>query len=381
MTTLNREEILRYSRHLMIPEVGLSGQAKLKQSSVLIVGTGGLGSPISLYLAAAGVGRLGLVDDDLVDSSNLQRQIVHGSSTVGMPKVISAKQRLSDLNPYINIEVFHERFDSLSAERIGNGYDLIVDGTDNFSTRYLINDYCVLRKKPYIFGSIFRFEGQVSIFAGNEGPCYRCIFPEPPPAELAPTCGEGGVFGVLPGIIGAMQAAEVIKILLGLGSPLIGKLLLYDALDQSMQSIKIKKNPNCRVCGDNPQIHSLEETQIFCALHEAMEQPIPMDWSVTPHSLEEMLKNNQKIRIVDVREPVESEIAGIPGSESIPFERLLTLFENQDTTQKVIFICRTGVRSMRAVRLLRKAGQSNVFNLSGGTNAWVSDVDPTQFIY
>ncbi|PKO18193.1 MAG: molybdenum cofactor biosynthesis protein MoeB [Chloroflexi bacterium HGW-Chloroflexi-10] len=381
MTTLNQEEILRYSRHLMIPEVGLSGQAKLKQSSVLIVGTGGLGSPISLYLAAAGVGRLGLVDDDLVDSSNLQRQIVHGSSTVGMPKVISAKQRLSDLNPYINIEVFHERFDSLSAERIGNGYDLIVDGTDNFSTRYLINDYCVLRKKPYIFGSIFRFEGQVSIFASNEGPCYRCIFPEPPPAELAPTCGEGGVFGVLPGIIGAMQAAEVIKILLGLGSPLIGKLLLYDALDQSMQSIKIKKNPNCKVCGDNPQIQSLEETQIFCALHEATEQPIPIEWAVTPHYLEEMIKNNQKIRIVDVRETVESEIARIPGSESIPFERLLSLFENQDTSQKVVFICRTGIRSMRAVRLLRQAGQSNVFNLSGGTNAWARDVDPTQFIY
>ncbi len=263
---LSAAEILRYSRHLMIPEVGMEGQRKLKQSSVLIVGTGGLGSPVALYLAAAGIGRIGLVDYDVVDSSNLQRQVIHGSANINHLKVESARQRMVDLNPYIQVDIYNQILDSTNAEKISASYDLLVDGTDNFPTRYLINDLAVISGKPYVYGSIFRFEGQVSVFDAARGPCYRCLFPDPPPPYLVPSCSQAGVFGVLPGTIGTLQATEVLKIALGIGEPLIGKLLLYDALDSSMQTIRLKKNPNCKVCGPNPEITHLIDYDAYCGV-------------------------------------------------------------------------------------------------------------------
>jgi molybdopterin/thiamine biosynthesis adenylyltransferase/rhodanese-related sulfurtransferase len=380
-TTLSQKEILRYSRHLMIPDVGLKGQEKLKSASVLIVGLGGLGSPISLYLAAAGIGRLGLVDFDVVDESNLQRQVVHGSKTVGVPKVESARQRLQDLNPMIEIETFQEYFSSENANRIADDFDIIIDGSDNFSTRYLVNDYCVLNNKPFVYGSIYQFEGQVSVFAAQEGPCYRCIFPTPPPPGLVPTCGEGGVFGVLPGTIGTMQATEAIKLILDIGEPAIGKLFLYDALDLSLQKIKLKKNPSCIVCGNEPEITSLVDTEVFCATHSVIENPLPDDWAINPEELDAAIKNGEKIKIIDVRNPVEQEIVKIPGAVNIPYEKLNGSYKNPGADYKTVFVCRTGVRSARAVKKLREEGESNVFNLKDGTNGWVRKIEPDKLQY
>ncbi len=378
---LTQEEIYRYSRHLMIPQVGLSGQEKLKESSVLIVGTGGLGSPISLYLAAAGIGKIGLVDFDTVDSSNLQRQIVHSTSNVGKPKVESAKERLQDLNPYINIEIFNQYLSSDTIEAIASGYEIIVDGTDNFSSRYLLNDYCVLYKKIYVYGSIYRFEGQVSVFDAEHGPCYRCIFPTPPAPGLVPTCGEGGVFGILPGTIGTLQATQVIKMILNIGEKESGNLYLYDALDLSLQKIKLRKNPKCKICGDQPEIKNLEETKQFCAVHEQTEQPIPTEWEISPERLNSRINSGQKTRLIDVRDPVEQEISKLPNSELIPFERIHLDFESKDPDELVVFYCRNGIRSERAVRQLRLKGFENVLNLKGGTNAWVQKYDKNKFIY
>jgi adenylyltransferase/sulfurtransferase len=281
----------------MIPQVGLSGQEKLKSSSVLIVGTGGLGSPISLYLAAAGIGKIGLVDFDTVDSSNLQRQIVHSTSTVGRPKVESARERLQDLNPLIEIEIFNQYISADNIEMIAQDYEIIVDGTDNFSSRYLLNDYCVLFKKVYIYGSIFSFEGQVSVFDSETGPCYRCIFPTPPAPGVAPTCGEGGVFGVLPGTIGTIQATQVIKWILNIGEKESGNLYLYDAMDLSLQKIKLRKNPKCKICGEKPEIHSLMDTKQFCAVQEQAEQPIDSSWEITPEDLKNRISSGEKIRL------------------------------------------------------------------------------------
>jgi adenylyltransferase/sulfurtransferase len=381
MTNLNQQEILRYSRHLMIPNVGLAGQEKLKNASVLIVGLGGLGSPISLYLAAAGIGRLGLVDFDVVEESNLQRQVVHGTSRLGVPKVESARDRLLDVNPYINVEIYKDYFSAENANQIADGYDILVDGCDNFNTRYLINDYCVLNNKPYVYGSIFQFEGQVSVFDAKNGPCYRCIFPTPPPPGLIPTCGEGGVFGVLPGTIGTIQATEVIKLVLGIGESAKGKLYLYDALDLSLQDIQLKKNPSCPICGNNPEITSLTDTEIFCATHSALEDPIPETWEMDAFELDSALKNNEKIQIIDVRNPVELEIVEIPGAINIPFERISGNFNNPGNDNRIVFVCRNGIRSSRVVRKLRKEGQSNVFNLRDGTNGWVRNIETKKLRY
>lgn len=378
---LTQDEVLRYSRHLMIPQVGLSGQEKLKNSAVLIVGTGGLGSPISLYLAAAGIGKIGLVDFDTVDSSNLQRQIVHGTSTIGKPKVESARQRLLDLNPFIKIEAFNEYLSADNIEKIAKDYEILIDGTDNFSSRYLLNDYCVLFKKVYVYGSIYRFEGQVSIFDAETGPCYRCIFPSPPAPGLVPTCGEGGVFGVLPGTIGTFQATQVIKWILNIGEKETGNLYLYDALDLSLQKIMLKKNPKCKICSENPEIHNLMDTAQFCAIHEQAEFPLDSAWEITPEELKNQLQTGKKVRLIDVRDAVEQEITKLPQAELIPFERIQLDFEPTDSETANVLYCRNGIRSARAVRLLRLKGYDKILNLKGGINAWVQKYEKDQFVY
>ncbi|MDO9301995.1 MAG: molybdopterin-synthase adenylyltransferase MoeB, partial [Anaerolineales bacterium] len=316
---LSHEEILRYSRHLLIPEVGLEGQRKLKASSALVIGTGGLGSPVALYLAAAGVGRIGLVDFDVVDTSNLQRQVIHGVSTVGKLKVESARAKLLDLNPDIQIDIYNEPFTSENAIRIAQDYDVLIDGTDNFPTRYLTNDVCVFLGKPNVYGSIFRFDGQLSVFDARQGPCYRCLFPEPPPPGLVPSCAEGGVLGVLPGTIGTLQATEALKVLLGIGEPMIGKLLLYNALDMSFDFVKLKKNPKCRVCGPNADIKELIDYEEFCGVpgHDhADEGSAGAGWDITAAELEERIRVEQsrsvKLVLLDVREPHELEISALP---------------------------------------------------------------------
>ncbi len=376
---LNQKEILRYSRHLLIPQVGLSGQEKLKNSSVLIVGTGGLGSPIALYLAAAGIGKIGLVDFDVVDESNLQRQVIHSTSKIGIPKVESAKAFLEDLNPLVEINTFNVMLSATNIADIAKDYQIIVDGTDNFSTRYLLNDYCVFTKKPYVYGSIFRFEGQVSVFDAQSGPCYRCIFPSPPPPGVVPTCGEGGVFGVLPGTIGTIQATEVIKLVLDIGEKSIGKLFLFDGLDMSLQSIQLRKNPKCKVCGEFPEITTLEDTAFFCDAH-SLEESYQPEWEWSVHDLKTAIDQGKNLRLIDVRDPVEREVVVIPQSENIPYEQVSNELI-QDDGIPVVFYCRNGVRSARAARKLRNAGFDNVFNLKGGTNAWAREIDQEANLY
>ncbi len=372
-------EIQRYSRHLMIPEVGMAGQRKLKKASVLIVGTGGLGSPVALYLAAAGIGRIGLVDYDVVDSSNLQRQVIHSSAKVGQLKVDSARERMLDLNPYIQVDTYNEVLSSDNAERISAGYDLLVDGTDNFPTRYLLNDLAVLSGKPYVFGSIFRFEGQVSVFDARRGPCYRCLFPEPPPPGLIPSCSQAGVFGVLPGTIGTFQASEVIKLILEIGEPLIGKLLLYDALDNSLQTIRLRKNPTCKVCGPNPEITHLIDYDAYCGVPT---RDTPEDYytlyDLNPEDLALRQEKGVPIQLVDVRDPVELQISQIPGAVNIPLGELAQRLDELDRGAKQVLFCRTGVRSSRALGILRGAGFDHSYNLRGGINAWVRKIDPKQ---
>ena len=380
---LSRDEILRYSRHLLIPEVGLEGQKKLLASSVLVIGTGGLGSPVALYLAAAGVGRIGLVDFDVVDSSNLQRQIIHGSNTVGTLKVESARDRLHDLNPDIQVDIYNEPFTSENAMRIAHDYDLLIDGTDNFPTRYLVNDLCVLTGKPNVFGSIFRFEGQASVFYAKEGPCYRCLFPEPPPPGLVPSCAEGGVLGVLPGTIGTIQATEAIKLLLGIGSSLVGRLLLYDALEMSFNSIKLKKDPNCKVCGTHPQVTELIDYAAFCGVpglnHD--EGSSGKNWDISAIDLDARLRSGEKLRLIDVREPHELAISSLPGEENFPLGQLASRLAELDSSQELILFCKSGSRTTRALELLVSAGFRKVKNLQGGINAWAREVDPKLPIY
>jgi len=373
---LTREEILRYSRHLLIPEVGLAGQRRLKGSSVLVIGTGGLGSPVALYLAAAGVGRIGLVDYDVVDASNLQRQVIHGTAGIGSLKVESARQRLLDLNPDIEVEAYNEPFTSQNAMRIAQGYDLLVDGTDNFPTRYLTNDVCVFLGKPNVYASIYRFDGQVSVFNAKEGPCYRCLFPEPPPPGLVPSCAEGGVLGVLPGTIGTLQATEALKVLLGIGQPLVGRLLLYNALDLSFDFVKLKKNPNCRVCGPNADVKELIDYEAFCGVpgHARDEGSAGVNWDITAPELAERLKSNH-IRLIDVREPHELEISRIPGADLIPLGQLASRLSELDSAQEMVLFCKSGSRSTRGLELLVSAGFRKVQNLKGGINAWAREVD------
>jgi adenylyltransferase/sulfurtransferase len=379
---LTREEILRYSRHLLIPEVGLEGQRKLKGSSALIIGTGGLGSPVALYLAAAGVGRIGLVDYDVVDSSNLQRQIIHGTSTIDKLKVESARDRMLDVNPDIEVEIYNEPFTSENAMRIAADYDILIDGTDNFPTRYLTNDVSVFLGKPNVYGSIFRFDGQASVFYAKEGPCYRCLFPEPPPPGLVPSCAEGGVLGVLPGTIGTIQATEALKVLLGIGSPLTGKLLLYNALDMSFDFVKLKKNPNCRVCGPNADITEPIDYEQFCGVpgHDHDEGSAGEKWDITAPQLSERMQHNH-LKLLDVREPHELQISALPNAVNIPLGTLAARLSELDSADDMIVFCKAGTRSTRALELLVSAGFKKVKNLKGGINAWAQEVDQSLPIY
>jgi adenylyltransferase/sulfurtransferase len=380
---LSHEEILRYSRHLLIPEVGLEGQRKLKASSALVIGAGGLGSPVALYLAAAGVGRLGLVDYDVVDKSNLQRQVVHGTGTVGRLKVESARARLLDLNPDIQVDAFNEPFTSANAMRIAEPFDILVDGTDNFPTRYLSNDLCVLIGKPNVYAAVFRFEGQASVFYAKEGPCYRCLFPEPPTPGLVPSCADAGVLGVLPGTIGTIQATEAIKMLLGIGSPLVGRLLLYNALDMTFEYVKLKKNPNCKICGPHPEVTGLIDYDAFCGVpgigHE--ESSASRDWDISATELAERIRRGEKMRLIDVREPHELEISYIAGAELFPLGELASRLPELDSAQEMVVFCKAGTRSRRALELLVSAGFRKVKNLKGGINAWAEEVDLSLPVY
>ena len=380
---LSQDEVLRYSRHLMIPDVGLEGQCKLKAASVLVVGTGGLGSPVLLYLAAAGVGRIGVVDYDVVDVSNLQRQVIHSTQAVGQLKVESARQRMLDLNPLIQVDVYNELFTSANAMQIVQKYDVVVDATDNFPTRYLVNDVCVLAGKPDVYGSIFRFEGQVSVFDALNGPCYRCLFPEPPPPGLVPTCAEGGVFGVLPGTIGSIQATEVIKLITGAGTPLMGKLILYDALDVSFQTIKLRKNPHCKICGPEPEVTHLIDYEEFCGLpaHDQGVDHLAAEWEIEPSELAAKLKARQDICLVDVREAVEQQVSMLPGARLIPYGEIGSRVNELDRNQEIVLFCRTGTRSARALQILLGAGFQKVKNLRGGINAWAEQVEPGMYRY
>jgi sulfur-carrier protein adenylyltransferase/sulfurtransferase len=383
LPNLSHEEILRYSRHLLIPEVGLEGQRKLLASSVLVIGTGGLGSPVALYLAAAGVGRIGLVDYDVVDYSNLQRQVIHGMSTLDQLKVESARQRMLDINPDIQVDLYNEPFTSENAMRIAEPYDLIIDGTDNFPTRYLTNDLCVLTGKPNVYGSIFRFEGQVSVFYAKEGPCYRCLFPEPPPPGLVPSCAEGGVLGVLPGTIGTLQATEALKLLLGIGQPLIGRLMLYNALDMSFDFVKLRKNPNCKVCGPNPEVTELIDYEAFCGVpsHDHEEGAVGGGWDITATELAQRMGEGNHLRLIDVREPHELEISHLEGAQLIPLGQLAARMSELDSAEEIVLFCKAGTRSARALELLASAGFRKMKNLKGGINAWAREVDPSLPIY
>src|SRR3990170_4450916 len=381
---LSHEEILRYSRHLLIPEVGLSGQKKIKSARVLVIGTGGLGSPVALYLAAAGVGRIGLVDYDVVDFSNLQRQVIHGTSGLGTLKVESARQRMLDINPEIQVDVYNEPFTSENGMRIAQEYDILIDGTDNFPTRYLVNDLCVFTGKPNVYGSIFRFEGQVSVFDARRGPCYRCLFPDPPPPGMVPSCAEGGVFGVLPGTIGTLQATEVLKLLLGIGEPLIGRLMLFDALGMRFDEVRLKKNPRCVVCGENPSVTDLIDYEAFCGVpgHDRGDEgSAGVEWDITAGDLHARLGRGEPVRLIDVREPHEWEIAHLPGAELFPLGSLPEHFNEFDSAEEMVLFCKSGSRSARALDLLRRAGFRKMRNLKGGINAWSREVDPSVPVY
>jgi molybdopterin/thiamine biosynthesis adenylyltransferase/rhodanese-related sulfurtransferase len=380
---LSRQEILRYSRHLLIPEVGLDGQRKLKGSSALIIGTGGLGSPVALYLAAAGVGRIGLVDYDVVEVSNLQRQVVHGTGTVGQLKVDSARSRLLDLNPAIQVEAFNEAFTSANAMAIAAPFDVIIDGTDNFPTRYLTNDLCVLTGKPNVYGAVYRFDGQASVFDARIGPCYRCLFPEPPPPGLVPSCADAGVLGILPGTIGTIQATEALKLLLGIGSSLAGRLLLYNALDMSFEYVTLKKNPDCKVCGSHPVVTALIDYHEFCGVPGIVhdEGSAGEEWDITAVELAELLRFGSPIRLIDVREPHELAISRLADAQNIPLGELAGRLSELDSAQEIVLFCKMGSRSRRALELLVSAGFRKVKNLQGGINAWARDVDPDLPVY
>ncbi|HEY6292362.1 MAG TPA: molybdopterin-synthase adenylyltransferase MoeB [Terriglobia bacterium] len=374
---LSNEEVLRYSRHLIMPEVGMEGQLKLKQAKVLLIGAGGLGSPLALYLAAAGVGTLGLVDFDVVDFTNLQRQILHGTSDVGRSKLASAADTLREINPYVEVVRHETRLASENALELFADYEIVADGTDNFATRYLVNDACVLSGKPNVYGSIFRFEGQASVFATREGPCYRCLYPEPPPPGLVPSCAEGGVLGVLPGIVGAIQALESIKLIIGRGDPLIGRLLLFDALGLRFRELKLRKNLDCPACGNHPTLHHLIDYDEFCGIRGQEAEPVTQIPEITPIELKRMIDEGCDFRLVDVREPHEFDICRIPGSLLMPLGDVPARMNELDSAQEIVVHCRSGVRSARAVDLLRKAGFRRTHNLKGGILAWSDQVDPS----
>jgi sulfur-carrier protein adenylyltransferase/sulfurtransferase len=374
---LSKEEILRYSRHLIMPEVGMEGQLKLKQAKVLLVGTGGLGAPLGLYLTAAGVGRLGLVDFDVVDYTNLQRQVTFSTTDVGRPKLEAAKERLSALNPEIQFDTYETRLTSQNALEILRPYDIIVDGTDNFPTRYLVNDACVLLGKPNVYGSIFRFEGQSTVFGYPGGPCYRCLYPEPPPPGVVPSCAEGGVLGVLPGIVGAIQAMETIKLILGRGEPLVGRLLVFDALAMRFRELKLRKNRECPVCGEHRTLTELIDYEQFCGIR-GEEAPAPgvQVPEITPRDLKARLDRGDDLFILDVREPHEYQISNLHGY-LIPLGELPRRAHELDSSREIVAHCRSGKRSAEAVEFLRKAGFRKIWNLKGGILAWSDEVDPS----
>jgi len=382
-TELSTNEVKRYSRHLIIPDVGMTGQKRLKNAKVLCVGAGGLGSPALLYLAAAGVGTLGVIDFDVVDESNLQRQIIHGQSDVGRPKALSARGSIKEVNPYITVVVHEESLDSDNVMEIFAGYDLIVDGTDNFATRYLVNDACVLLGKPYVWGSIYRFDGQASVFWAEYGPCYRCLYPEPPPPGMVPSCAEGGVLGVLCASIGSIQVTEAIKLITGIGESLAGRLMIYDALEMSYRSLNIRKDPDCAICGDNPSITELIDYDAFCGAISADAQDAVSGSTITATELKTMLDRNDDIFLVDVREPNEYEIVSIPGAMLIPKDKFLTgaALELLPQDRRIVLHCKSGVRSAECLAVVKNAGFSDTVHVGGGILSWVNTVDPSLPVY
>ena len=383
LPTLSQDEITRYSRHLIMPEVGMDGQRKLKASSVLCIGAGGLGSPAAMYLAAAGVGRIGIVDFDVVDFSNLQRQLLHGTPDVGRTKLASAKDRLNALNPHVQIDTYETALSSENAMELFAPYDVILDGTDNFPTRYLVNDACVLSGKPNAYGSIFRFEGQASVFATKEGPCYRCLYPEPPPPGLVPSCAEGGVLGVLPGIIGVIQATESIKLMLGIGEPLIGRFMIYDALKMKFRELKLRKDPECPVCGTHPTVTKLIDYEQFCGIHPEPQAAQTSgasvnEWEITPVDLKRRMDAGENPFILDARGPNEYQINRIPGSTLIPLGELPRRYQELPRDRDIVAHCKMGGRSAKAQDFLKSVGFTKVKNLRGGILEWIDKVDPTQ---
>jgi len=376
---LTVDEVRRYSRHLIIPDVGMTGQKRLKNAKVLCVGAGGLGSPALLYLAAAGVGTLGIVDFDVVDESNLQRQVIHGQSDIGRSKAESARDSIREINPYVNVIVHKERLDSDNAMQIFADYDLIVDGTDNFATRYLVNDACVLLGKPYVWGSIYRFDGQASVFWAEYGPCYRCLYPEPPPPGMVPSCAEGGVLGVLCASIGSIQVNEAIKLIAGIGEPLAGRLMIYDALEMTYRSVKVRKDPECPVCGKNPTVTELIDYEEFCGAVSEEAQEAAAGSTITARQLKDMQDANENIFLVDVREPNEYEIVSIPGSVLIPKGEFLSgaALERLPQDKRVVLHCKSGARSAECLAIVKNAGFSDAVHVGGGVLSWVATIDPS----
>jgi adenylyltransferase/sulfurtransferase len=375
---LTVDEVRRYSRHLIIPDVGMTGQKRLKNARVLCVGAGGLGSPALLYLAAAGVGTLGIIDFDVVDESNLQRQIIHGQSDVGRPKAQSARDSVLEINPHVNVVLHEERLDSDNAMRIFEPYDLIVDGTDNFATRYLVNDACVLLAKPYVWGSIYRFDGQASVFWAEHGPCYRCLYPEPPPPGMVPSCAEGGVLGVLCASIGSIQVNEAIKLIAGIGEPLTGRLMIYDALEMSYRTLPVKKDPECPVCGKDPTITELIDYEEFCGTVSEDAQQAAAGSTITASELKAMQDRGDSIFLVDVREPNEHEIVSIPGATLIPKGEFLSgaALERLPQDKRIVLHCKSGARSAECLAITKNAGFSDAVHVGGGVLAWINQVDP-----
>jgi molybdopterin/thiamine biosynthesis adenylyltransferase/rhodanese-related sulfurtransferase/molybdopterin converting factor small subunit len=375
--TLSKDEILRYSRHLIMPEVGMEGQLKLKAAKVALIGTGGLGAPLGMYLAAAGIGRIGLVDFDVVDFTNLQRQVIHGTKDVGKKKLDSAAETMLDINPYVEIDRHEVALTSENALEILKDYDIVVDGTDNFPTRYLVNDACVLLKKPNVYGSIFRFEGQATIFAYPGGPCYRCLYPEPPPPGLVPSCAEGGVLGILPGTVGLIQATETVKLILGIGEPLIGRLVLYDALAMRFRELKLRRNPECPVCGDHPTITKLIDYQEFCGIPNQSHEEKPMEGDIEPTEVKAKIDRGDRFVLIDVREPHEYQICNIPQAKLIPLGDLPKRVNELSSADEIVAHCKSGMRSAKAVDFLKQAGFKKVRNMKGGILAWSDKVDPS----
>jgi molybdopterin/thiamine biosynthesis adenylyltransferase/rhodanese-related sulfurtransferase/molybdopterin converting factor small subunit len=374
-TTLTNEEVARFSRHLILSEVGVEGQVKLKNAKVAMIGAGGLGAPVGLYLAAAGVGRVGIVDFDVVDVSNLQRQVIHGTRDLGRKKLDSAADRMKDINPNIRIDKYDTGLTSENAFEILRDYDIVIDGTDNFPTRYLVNDACVLLKKPNVYGSIFRFEGQATVFAYEDGPCYRCLYPEPPPPGLVPSCAEGGVLGILPGLIGVVQATEAVKIILGVGETLKNRLLLYDALNMRFRELKLRRDKDCPVCGDHPTVTKLIDYQQFCGVGQQPAAAAP-EGVIDPVEVKQKLDRGDTFTLIDVREPHEYQIAKIPGAQLIPLGQLAGRLSELDKNADIVAHCKSGGRSQKAVDLLKQSGFQHVRNMTGGILAWSDKVDP-----